>query len=251
MAEILPLDLHLPKYLVSNSKFGRKARFTCSLSLVLFCEFFMALTLEIALIWRQKNDGLGEGKERGLPWRKHCVCGWERVTATEWAEEAAGMTCTSSSVSPPVLPAVLWGTSWRIDAFELWCWRRLLTVPWTARRSNQPILKEISPEYSLEGLMLKLKLQHLATWCEEPTLWKRPWCWERLKAGEEGGHRGWDGWMASPTQWTWVWACQEIVKDREAWCAAVPGVAKSRTWLSDWKTKSETPSACGVGVFQV
>ena len=68
----------------------------------------------------------------------------------------------------------------------LWCWRRLLRVPWTARRSNQSILKELSPEYSLEGLMLKLKLQYLATWCEELTYLKRPWCWEGLKAGEEG-----------------------------------------------------------------
>ena len=93
--------------------------------------------------------------------------------------------------------------SWRIDAFELWCWRRLLRVPWTARRSNQSILKEISPEYSLEGLMLKL--QYLATWCKEPTHLKRPWCWEKLKAGGEEDGRGWDGWMASTTQWTWVW----------------------------------------------
>ena len=79
---------------------------------------------------------------------------------------------------------------WRIDAFELWCWRRPFRVPWTARRWNQSILKEISPEYSLEGLMLKLKLQyfgHLATWCEEPTHQKRPWCWKRLRADEKGG----------------------------------------------------------------
>ena len=94
---------------------------------------------------------------------------------------------------------------WRTDAFELWCWRRPLRVPWTARRSNQSILQEISPEYSLEGLMLKLKLNTLATWCEELTHWKRPWCWERLKAGGERDGRGWDGWMASPTRWTWVW----------------------------------------------
>jgi len=94
----------------------------------------------------------------------------------------------------------------RIDAFELWCWRRLLRVPWTARRSNQSILKEISPEYSLEGLMLKLKYSNilkssntLATWCEELTHLKRPWCWERLEAGGEGEDRGSDGWMASPT----------------------------------------------------
>ena len=96
---------------------------------------------------------------------------------------------------------------WRIDAFELWCWKTLLRVPWTARRSNQSILKEISPEYSLEGLMLKLKLQSFGLKCEELIHWKRLWCWERLKAGGEGDDKGWDGWMASPTQWTWVWAC--------------------------------------------
>ena len=81
---------------------------------------------------------------------------------------------------------------------------RLLRVPWTAR-SNQSILKEISPEYSLEGLMLKLKLQYFSHLIEELTHWKRPWCWERLKAGK-GDERRWDGWMASLTQWTWVWA---------------------------------------------
>ena len=85
----------------------------------------------------------------------------------------------------------------RIDAFELWCWRRLLRVPWTSRRPNQSIVKEISPEYSLEGLILKLNSNTLATWCKEMTHWKRPWCWERLKAGEEGNNRGWDDWMAS------------------------------------------------------
>ena len=93
----------------------------------------------------------------------------------------------------------------RIDAFELCCWRRLLRVPWTARRSNQSILKEISPGWSLEGLMLKLKLQYLATSCKELTHWKRPWCWEGLGARGEGDDRGWDGWMASPTRWTRVW----------------------------------------------
>ena len=85
---------------------------------------------------------------------------------------------------------------WRIDVFELWCWRRLLRVPWTARRSNQSILNEISPEYLLKGLMLKLKLQYFG----HLTHWKRPWCWERLKAGGERDDRRWDGWMASPTQ---------------------------------------------------
>ena len=117
------------------------------------------------------------------------------------------------------------GEPWRIDAFELWCWRRLLKVPWTARRSrrsNQSILKETSPGCSLEGLMLKLKLQYLAVWCEELTHWKRPWCWERLKEGGEGDNRGWDGWMASPTQWTWVW-----VNSGSWWWTGRPGVLQS------------------------
>ena len=93
---------------------------------------------------------------------------------------------------------------WRTDAFELWCWRRLLRVLWTARRSSHSILKEISPEYSLEGLCWSWSSNTLATWCEERTHWKRPWRWERLKAGGEGDDRGWDSWMASLTQWTWV-----------------------------------------------
>ena len=121
----------------------------------------------------------------------------------------------------------------RIDAFELWCWRRLLRVPWTAR-SNQSILKEISPGCSLEGLMLKLKLQYLATSCKELTHWKRPWCWEGLGAGGEGDDRGWDGWMASLTWWTWVW-----VDTRSWWWTGRPGVlqfmgSQSQTRLSNW-----------------
>ena len=135
--------------------------------------------------------------------------------------------------------SVFFFLSWT-DVFELWCWRRLLRVPWTTRRSNQSILKEISPEYSLEGLMLKLKLQYLATWCEELTQWKRPWSWEKLKAGGEGDNSGWDGWMASsmqPGRWTWVWVKSwKLMMDREACLAAVYGIAKSQTWLSEWTT---------------
>ena len=80
----------------------------------------------------------------------------------------------------------------RIDAFELWCWRRLLRVPWTARRSNQSILKEISPGCSLEALMLKLKLQFFGHLMQRADYLKRPWCWKRLRAGGEGDDRGWD-----------------------------------------------------------
>ena len=108
----------------------------------------------------------------------------------------------------------------RIDAFELWCWRRLfLRVPRTARRLNQSILKEISLEYSLEGLMLKL--QYFATWCEELTHWKRPWCWERLKAGGEGDNRGWDGWIASPD------SMDMSLSKLSWWWTGKPGVLQS------------------------
>ena len=134
-------------------------------------------------------------------------------------------------VKAMVFPVVMYGCeSWtikkaecrRIDAFEMWCWRRLLRVPWTARRSNQSILKDISPGCSLEGMMLKLKLQYFGHWCEELTHWNRPWCWERLKVGGEGDDRGWDGWMASPTQWTWDW-----VNSGSWWWTGSPGVLQS------------------------
>ena len=124
----------------------------------------------------------------------------------------------------------------RIDVFELWCWRRLLSVPWTVRRSNQSILKEISPKYSLEGLMLKLKLQYFGhlMW---RTVLKRPWCWERLKAEGDGDNRGWDDWMASRTQWTWVW-----VNSGSWWWTGRPGVLQSRglqrvghNWVTELK----------------
>ena len=118
--------------------------------------------------------------------------------------------------------------------FELWYWRRLLRIPRTARRSNQSILKEIGPEYSLEGLVLKLKFQYFGHLCEELTHWKRPWCWERLKVGGEGDDRGWDGWMASLTWWTRIEEAPGVGDGQGTLHAAVPGVRKSRTQLSDW-----------------
>ena len=116
-------------------------------------------------------------------------------------------------VKSMVFPLVMYGCDswtikkadhWRIDAFELWCWRRHLRVPWTARRSNQSILKEISPEYSLEGLMLKLKLQYFGHLMWRVDSLEKTLLLERLKSGEEGDDRGWDGWMESLIQWTWV-----------------------------------------------
>ena len=112
-----------------------------------------------------------------------------------------------------VFPVVMqWCKSWtirkaecqRINVFKLWCWRRLLRVPWIAKRSNWSILKEINPEYSLEDWCWSWSSNTLATWWKEPTHWKKSWCWERLRVRGEGGNRGWDGWMASLTQWTWV-----------------------------------------------
>ena len=107
---------------------------------------------------------------------------------------------------------------WRTDASELWCWRRLLRVPWTPRRSSQSILKEISPEYWRDWYW-SWNSNTLVTWCEELTHWKRPWGWERLKARGEGDDRGQDGWMASPTRQTWVWA-----RIRSWWWTGRPGV---------------------------
>ena len=92
----------------------------------------------------------------------------------------------------------------RIDAFESWCWRRLLKVPWTARRSNQSILKEINPDIHWKDWCWSWSSNTLATWWEEPSHWKRSWCWERWKAGGEEDNREWNDWMASVTQWTWV-----------------------------------------------
>ena len=123
----------------------------------------------------------------------------------------------------------------KIDAFELWCWRRLLRVAWTARGSSQSILKEISPGCSLEGLMLKLNSNTLATWCEELTHCKRPWCWEGLGAGGEGNDRGWDGWMASLTRWAWV-----CVNSGSWWWTGRPGVLwfmGSQRVGHDWVTE--------------
>ena len=148
------------------------------------------------------------------------------------------------SVKAMVFPVVMYGCeSWtikkaecqRIDAFDLWCWRRLLRVPWTSRGSNQSILKEISPGYPLEVLLLKWNSNTVATWCEELTHLKRPWCREGLPEGREVDDRGWGDWMASLTQWTWVW-----VNSRSWWWTGRPGLLQlmgSQNVRQDWVTE--------------
>ena len=149
-------------------------------------------------------------------------------------------------VKAMVFPVVLYGCEswtikkaehWRIYAFELWCWRRLLRVPWIARRSNQSLLKEISPGCSLEGLILKLKLQYFGYLMRRADPLERPWCWERLKAGGEGDDRGWDGWMTSLTHWTWIWS-----SSRRWWRTEKPGVLQStgsQRVRHDWVTEQQ------------
>ena len=153
-------------------------------------------------------------------------------------------------VKAMVSPVVMYGCeSWtikkaerrRIDAFELWCWRRFLRVPWTAGRPNQSILKKISPEYSLEGLMLKLKLQYFGH------LMRRTYSLEKtlILGNIEGGRRrGWQRirWLDGITDAVDISLSrlQELVKDREAWHTEVHGVAKSGTWLSDWTELNNT-----------
>ena len=131
-------------------------------------------------------------------------------------------------VKAMVFPVVMYGCEswtvkkaehWRIDAFELWCWRRFLRVPWTTRRSKQSILKESALAFLWKEWCYSWNSSTLATSCKVLTHRKRLWCWEGLGAGGEGDDRGWDGWMASPTQWTWVW-----VNSGSWWWTGRPGV---------------------------
>ena len=132
---------------------------------------------------------------------------------------------------------------WRIDAFELWCWRRLLRVPWTARRSNQSILKEISPDYTLEGLMLKLELWCFGHLMQRTDSLEKTLMLGKIEGRRRGDDRGWDGWMASLTQWVWVWA-----SSRSCWPTGSPGVLQSmgsqrvrHDWVTEqlWSTISD------------
>ena len=178
--------------------------------------------------------------------KRHLLLGRKAMTNLDSILKSRDITLPTKVhlVKAMFFPVVMYGCeSWtikktecrRIDGFELWCWRRLLRVPWTTRRSNQFILKEISPGYSLEGLTLKLKLQYFAISFEELTHWKRLWCWEGLGTRGEGDNRGWDGWMASLTRWTWVW-----VNSGSWWWTGRPGMLQfvgSQRVRHDWATE--------------
>ena len=157
-----------------------------------------------------------------------------------------------------VSPVVMYGCeSWtimktehqRIDAFELWYWRRFLRVPWTARRSSQSILKDIHPEYSLEGLMLKLKLQYFGHLIRRAESSAKTLMLRKIEGRGIGDGRGWNGWMASSTQWTWVW-----VNSKSWWWTGRPGMLQSmgsqrvgHNWVTElnWTSSAKLDTSWG------
>ena len=158
--------------------------------------------------------------------KRHLLLGRKVMTNLDSILKSRDITLSTKVhlVKAMVFPVVMYGCEswtikkaehWRIDAFELWCWRRLLRVLWTIRRSNQSILQEISPGCSLEGLRLKLRLQYFGHLMPRPDSLERPWCWERLRAGGEGDDRGWNGWIPSLTQ---------CVNSRSWWWTGRPGM---------------------------
>ena len=174
------------------------------------------------------------------PWKKFCDQPWQHIKK----QKNIILPTNFHLVKAMVFPVVMYGCEswiiekaehWRIYAFELWCWRRLLKVLWTARRSNQSILKDINLEYSLEGLMLKLKPQYFGHLMERTDSFEKILMLGMIKGGREGDGRGWDGWIASLTRWTWVW-----VNSGSWWWTGRPGMLQSmglQRFGHDWATE--------------
>ena len=171
--------------------------------------------------------------------RRHLLLGRKAMTNLDsiWKSRDTTLPTKVHLVKTMVFLIVMYGREswtikkaehWRTDAFELRCWRRLLRVPWTAWRSNQSALKEINTEYSLEELILKLKLQYFGHLVWRANSLEKTLILGKTEGKRRRGGKGWDGWMASLIQWTWILGkLHEIVKDGEAWRAAVHGVGQS------------------------
>ena len=186
--------------------------------------------------------------------KRHLLLGRKAITNLDSILKSRDITLPTKVhlIKAMVFPVVMYGCeSWtvmkaehrRIDAFELWCWRRLLRVPWTAKRSNQSILKEISPGCSLEGLMLKLKLQYFGHLMGRTDSLEKTLMLGKIEGGKTRGDRGWDGWTASLTWWTWIW-----VNSGRWWWTGRPGVLRfmgSQRVGQDWATELKwTSSGC-------